>query len=383
MTKIRKNVTVADRVINLNWKLISIVFFLSLIGIFMLYSAAGGSLKPWAFRQIIHFAVFFPVMIIIALIDINLLYKYSYWLYFFAVFLLIAVAISGYNSMGATRWLRIGPINIQPSEITKLFVIFAIARFFHSLSFNETIKYRAIFFVLLLIALPTILILKQPDLGTALILLIACFMTLFVCPINIGFFILSGILAVSAIPMMWFMVLKEYQKNRVITFLNPGRDPLGDGYNIIQSKIAIGSGGLSGKGFLKGTQGQLDFLPERQTDFIFTMLAEEFGFLGGMTVIVLYSIIFVMSISIALKAKSHFGKLLAMGIASLLFAHFFINIAMTLGMLPVVGAPLPLLSYGGTITASTLIAFGVLLNIGINYNVKLSDEKSHIALLFK
>jgi len=303
-------------------------------------------------------------MLIIALIDIKIWHKYTYLFYFIGVTLLIATYFFGYKAMGATRWLRIGSFNIQPSEFMKIIIILTLAKYFHSRAAN--IKFFHICFSLILIIIPFSLIFKQPDLGTSIIFASSSIVMLFIVGLSIKYFISCGILAIISAPFLWFFVLYEYQKRRIITFLNPEDDPLGNGYNIIQSKIAIGSGGLSGKGYMEGTQGQLNFLPEKHTDFIFTTISEEFGFIGSIFTITIYCLIFYRIISIAINSKDHFAKFSCGGIASMLMIHFIINIAMITGLLPVVGSSLPLISYGGTMTASTLISFGFALNFALN-----------------
>ena len=365
--------SITNRIANLNWYLICLIIALASIGSIMLYSAAGGSFYPWLGRQLIHFLIFLPLMIIIAVTDIRLLFKTAYICYFAALLLLVIVAIKGYNSMGATRWFRFGGINIQPSELMKVCMVFALAKYFYKMEADNIGKNKYLIIPIFIIIVPTLLVFNQPDLGTAAILVMTGVVMLFIAGVKMINFIIVGIAGLIAIPFLWFFVLYDYQKNRILNFLNPNNDPSGSGYNIIQSKIAIGSGGLKGKGFLNGTQGQLDFLPERQTDFIFTMLAEELGFIGGVITIIIYSLIIYIGISMTLKIKHQFGRLLVMGIITIFFFHMFINIGMVMGLVPVVGAPLPLISYGGTITATMLIGFGLLLNADLYRNVDLSE----------
>ncbi len=301
-------------------------------------------------------------MLVIALTNIRVWYRLAYPMYIFGILLLIAVAVAGHNALGATRWIRVAGINIQPSEIMKVFTVLALARYFYDIKAEKITNIPFMIPPVAIIVLPVLLIFKQPDLGTALILMIVGIIILFCAGIKKRYFTIAGVLTISAIPFLWIFVLYDYQKRRVLTFLNLENDPLGSGYNILQSKIAIGSGGLTGKGYLKGTQGQLNFLPEKQTDFIFTMLAEEAGFIGALTTILLYCALIFFGTKSALKVNHQFGKLTIIGIINILFIHMFVNIGMTSGLLPVVGAPLPLISYGGTITATMLIGFGFLLN---------------------
>ena len=363
--------SVQNRIASLNWSLIFLIAVLATIGFIMLYSAAGGSFHPWLIKQIVYFAIFFPLMILIAVIDIRFWFNTAYIYYLGALILLIVVAVKGYNSMGATRWFRFVGVNIQPSEIMKVCMVFALAKYFYNIEAENIEKIRYLAIPVAIITIPALLIFNQPDLGTALILIMVGAVILFIAGVKIWTFVVVGAVGLVSIPFLWIFVLYDYQKKRVLNFLNPGNDPSGSGYNIIQSKIAIGSGGLSGKGFLNGTQGQLDFLPERQTDFIFTMLSEELGFIGGVFTITIYALIIYIGTLIALNTKHQFGRLLAIGIIAIFFIHMFVNIGMVMGLMPVVGAPLPLISYGGTITATMLMGLGLLLNVDLYRNIDL------------
>ena len=363
--------SIFDRVSDLDWQLISLILTLICIGFLMLYSAASGSFYPWLIRQLIFVTIFFPVMLFIAITDIKFWYRIAYLPYVFVLLLLVIVDIMGHNAMGATRWFKLGGLAIQPSEIMKVCLVWALAKYFYNIEAENIQKTRYVIIPLLLIAIPVLLIFEQPDLGTATILMMVGVSILFVAGVKMWKFIVVGITGLAAIPFLWSFVLYDYQKQRVLTFLNPDNDPLGSGYNIIQSKIAIGSGGFFGKGFLNGTQGQLDFLPERQTDFIFTMLSEELGFVGSVFTIIVYSLIIYKGTNIALRIRHQFGRILVIGVMTIFFFHMFINMGMVTGLIPVVGAPLPLISYGGTITATMLIGFGFVLNADLYKNVDL------------
>lgn len=356
---------ISKKLSQLNWSIIYLILTLATIGFFMLYSAAGGSFKPWLARQLIFFIIFFPVMLIIAITNIKVWFKLSYYLYFGALLLVIAVEIMGHNALGATRWFKLGFITIQPSEIMKVCLVLALARYFWQIETIDVPRIKDLIIPLLLIVIPAFFIFAQPDFGTAAILVLVGVAILFLAGVKIWKFILAGLSGLIAIPFVWFFLLYDYQKKRVLTFLNPSLDPLGSGYNIIQSKIAIGSGGIFGKGYLNGTQGQLNFLPEKQTDFIFTMLSEELGFIGSMSVILIYTAIILIGIKASIRINHQYGKLVTIGIINIFFIHMFVNIAMVMGLIPVVGAPLPLISYGGTITATMLIGFGFLLNASL------------------
>ena len=368
----QEKIPFSERIGQLNWLLISLILILAFIGFIMLYSAGGGHFRPWLIRQLIFFFLFFPLMILIAITDINIWFKSAYLAYALALLLVIIVDITGHNAMGATRWFKVGGLAIQPSEIMKVCMVFALARYFYNVEAQEVGQIKYLIIPILMIAIPAFLIFQQPDLGTALILTLVGISILFLAGVRLWKFAIVGLVGLVAIPFLWIFVLYDYQKQRLFTFLDPNNDPLGSGYNIIQSKIAIGSGGFSGKGLLNGTQGQLDFLPEKQTDFAFTMLSEELGFIGSVFTIIIFCAIIFVATSLAMKIRHQYGKLLVMGIVNIFFIHMFINIGMVTGLIPVVGAPLPLISYGGTITASMLIGFGLVLNADLNKNVNLN-----------
>jgi len=367
----KEKIPLAQKLEELNWLLVSLIIVLACIGFLMLYSAGGGSFRPWLIRQLLFFCIFFPLMLFIAVTNIKIWFKTAYIIYFLALLLVIIVDIMGHNAMGATRWFKIGPLTIQPSEIMKVCVVFALARYFYNTDAQNIGRIKFLIIPILIIAVPAVFIFHQPDLGTASILVIVGVSVLFLAGVKMWKFASVGILTLATIPLVWNFLLYDYQKKRVLTFLDPDNDPLGSGYNIIQSKIAIGSGGFFGKGFLNGTQGQLNFLPEKQTDFIFTMLSEELGFLGSFFTIGVFCAIIAICINIASKTKHQFGRLLTMGIANIFFVHMFINMGMVMGLIPVVGAPLPFVSYGGTIMATMMIGFGLILNVDLNKGVDL------------
>lgn len=351
-----------SKIFKLDKNFILLVLLIFGFGICMLYSAAGGSVRPWATRQLLFFSLFFPIMILIAITNTNIWLKLAYPIYAMSLLLLILVDLKGHTAMGATRWIRLGGLNIQPSELMKVAMALGLARYFYPLSEDDIRKNKYLIIPGLMILIPAALIAKQPDLGTSIIIVLIGVTIFFVAGVQWWKFAICGGLMLASIPFAWRYGLRDYQKHRVMVFLNPESDPLGRGYNITQSKIAIGSGGLMGRGFLKGTQGQLTFLPEKQTDFIFTMLSEEMGFLGSGFVIVLYLGLTAYIMAIGLNSKNSFSKILVTGIGAMIFFHTVINIGMVMGLMPVVGAPLPLFSYGGTITAIALMAFGFVLN---------------------
>jgi rod shape determining protein RodA len=309
-------------------------------------------------------------MLAVALVDIRLWLKYAYLFYFAALALLAAVEVMGYVGMGAQRWLDLGYINLQPSELMKIALVLALARYFHGLSVDEVARTAFLIPPMLMVAAPAALVLRQPDLGTALLILVGAAAILFAAGVQIWKFAVVGIVAMATLPVGW-QFLHEYQKQRVLTFLDPESDPLGSGYHIIQSKIALGSGGLTGKGFMQGTQSHLSFLPEMQTDFIFTMLAEEFGLVGGLGLLGLYVILLAYGFVISVRSRSQFGRLVGVGITTTFFLYVFINIAMVMGLIPVVGVPLPLISYGGTAMLTLMLGFGFLLCVHIHRDLQI------------
>jgi rod shape determining protein RodA len=363
--------TLSQRFWQLNWILILLICALASIGFAMLYSAGNGSYTPWAERQMVRFAIGMGLMLAIALTDIRLWLRYAYLFYAIALILLIAVEFAGTVGMGAQRWIGLKFFHLQPSEIMKVALVLSLARYFHRLSLEDVTRLTQLLFPILLVAAPTVLVLRQPDLGTALLLLIGSTAMFFLAGVRIWKFILIGLIGLASIPLGWAM-LHTYQKNRVMTFLSPESDPLGAGYHILQSKIALGSGGVFGNGFLQGTQSHLRFLPEMQTDFIFTMYAEEFGLIGGLFLIALYATIVIYGFAIAMRSRSHFGRLVAMGVVTTFFLYAFMNIAMVMGLIPVVGVPLPLISYGGTAMMTVLIGFGLLMNVYIHRDMWIS-----------
>ncbi len=359
-----------DSLIKLPKTLMFLVVLCSLYGFLILYSAGGNNIEPFGYKQMINFAIFFPIMLIIAYSDIRIIYKYSYIFYAITLLLLVAVELFGHTAMGATRWLRIGGIKIQPSEPAKIAVILFLSRYFHNIT-SDQIK-RIIYLIppILAVLIPAALIIKQPDLGTGIVVLMISGILFFISGVRVWKFVAVFAIIAALSPVIWHK-LHDYQKKRVEVFLNPDKDPLGSGYNIIQSKIAIGSGGFFGKGLGQGTQSHLSFLPEHQTDFIFACLSEDLGFVGAAFLIILYAMIIYLCLSISINCKSLFGKFLAVGIISIFFSHALINIAMVSGIMPVVGIPLPLISYGGTMMGSILIGFGVIMNIHMNQQIKL------------
>jgi rod shape determining protein RodA len=360
-----------DRILGIRWDLVLLVSIVLGIGVATLYSAANGSMQPWAIKQITRFAIALVPMLGAALLGIRNWFRIAYWTYATALLLLTAVDLRGVVGMGAQRWIDLGIIQIQPSELMSVTLILSLSRYFHTLSEDKIAKMRYLILPLAMIILPTILILKEPDLGTAAVLLFCGIILMFISGVRLSVFAYMSTVAAISIPVAW-RYLHSYQKIRILTFLDPDSDPLGAGYHILQSKIALGSGGLFGKGFLLGTQSHLSFLPEKQTDFIFTTLAEEFGLIGGLVLIALYTVMIAYGFAIALRSRNHFGRLLALGIVTNFFLYVFMNIAMVTGLIPVVGIPLPLISYGGTAMLTMMFGFGLVMSVYVDRDVRLN-----------
>ena len=366
-----QRLSLGRKILQINWGLVLLITATAAVGIAMLYSAANGSWNPWATRQIARYGVGLVILITVALVDIRFWYRYAYLIYGVLLVMLVAVEVVGSVGMGAQRWINLGVIRLQPSELMKVGIALALARYFHGVSAEDIRRIPYLLAPLLMIGAPSALVLKQPDLGTALFIIMTGGAVFFVAGVRLWKFGVVLAAAGAAVPIVWSM-LRPYQQKRIFTFLDPETDPLGAGYHILQSKIALGSGGLFGKGFMQGSQSHLNFLPEKQTDFIFTMLAEEFGMVGGLVLLGLYMLIMVYGFAISLRSRTHFGRLLTMGITSMLFLYVFINIAMVMGLIPVVGVPLPLISYGGTAMLTLMIGMGLLICTYIHRDVTIS-----------
>jgi rod shape determining protein RodA len=367
----RGDMSPTEKLWQISWSFVFWLCCIALIGFAMLYSAAGGKWDVWALPQMMRFAVGLGLMVAVALIDIRLVMRYAYAFYFMVLILLVVVDVKGVIGGGAQRWIDLGIVNLQPSELMKAGIVLALARYFQGISLDDIGNPLVLLAPLALVAAPFALVVVQPDLGTAGVILMGAMVMFFLAGVRLWKFITLGVLGLAAIPIAWNL-LHEYQQNRVLTFLNPERDPLGAGYHILQSKIALGSGGLFGKGFMQGTQSHLNFLPERQTDFIFTMLAEEFGLVGALVLLSLYVVIMIYGFAIAFRARHQFGRLVAAGITATLFFYFFINMAMVMGLIPVVGVPLPLISYGGTALLNLMFCAGLLMNVWVHRDVQMA-----------
>jgi rod shape determining protein RodA len=369
-----KRPTLWQRATDMHWMLLTTICLIAGIGVTMLYSVALGDFSSLAYTQLTRFGVSLCVMLGVALVHIRVWWQLSYPLYFIILALLIAVEFIGVTRGGAQRWVDLGFMVLQPSELMKIALILALARFYHARDGLAARQYRQLIVPALMIAIPCALVVRQPDLGTTLLLAMGGVAILFVAGVRARLFAIAAVLTIIAIPVGLNFFMKDYQVERVMTFLNPERDPLGAGYHANQSMIALGSGGLTGKGLMQGTQTHLDFLPEKQTDFIFTALAEEFGFMGGVTLIGLYLLVLVYAYKIALSSRNHFGRLLAIGMATTLFLYVFINIAMVMGLAPVVGVPLPLVSYGGSAMLTVMVGLGFVMSVHLHRDVLMSRQ---------
>jgi rod shape determining protein RodA len=360
----------AAKIWRINWGLVLVLTAIAAVGVLALYSAAGGRFEPWAGRHAMRYGLALGLALVVALIHPRVWLMLAWPIYIVSMLLLVAVDVVGKIGMGAQRWLVVGPIQIQPSEIAKVAVILVLARYYHGLSREQAIRFLYTLPPLIVIMAPVGLVMVQPDLGTAMMVLLGGAALLFLAGVRIWMFLAAAVAAVGCLPFAWSF-MHEYQRKRVLTFLDPDRDPLGAGYHITQSKIAIGSGGLFGKGFGKGTQSALNFLPEKQTDFIFTTFVEEWGMAGAFVLLGLFVLVLLWGFSIALRSQHHFGRLVALGVTSMMFLYVFINTSMVMGLLPVVGVPLPLVSNGGTAMVSVMFACGLLIGVNVYRDAQL------------
>lgn len=363
---------------NIDWTFALLLSLIAAVGGVMLYSIAGGSWLPWAAPHLIRFVGCLVLMILLAVMDLRVWFALAYPIYGVGLILLFGVAVVGHSALGAQRWLDVGPVRIQPSEIIKIGLVLALARFYHSLSGRNA---RLSFWLLIpvaLIGLPAALVAKQPDLGTALLIAATGGVMMILAGLSLRVVAVGLVGLVAVIPAAFMFVLKSYQKARLLTFLDPEADKSGSGYHIMQSKIALGSGGLLGKGFGLGTQSQLNFLPEKQTDFIFASLAEEFGFVGSMAVLLLYVAVIIMALRIASISHSHFGRMAAAGVTATFALCLMINGAMVMGLAPVVGVPMPLLSWGGTVMITVMVGFGLVQSVRVHRYAEVTSGRGAI-----
>lgn len=365
----RDRLTLVEKLLSIRWSFVLLLAMVAGVGVLSLYSAAGGNMDKWAADHILRFGLGLIVMLVAALIDIRIWMQFAYVIYGVVALLLLYVDIAGHIGMGAQRWINLGFIMLQPSELMKVAIVLALARFFHGATIDEVRNPLFLIRPLLLVALPVALVALQPDLGTAIKVILAGGVMFFLAGVSYWMFglVLAGV--AGALPIIWSL-LHDYQKKRVLTFLDPESDPLGAGYHITQSKIALGSGGITGKGYLKGTQSSLDFLPEKQTDFIFTLFTEEWGLIGGIALMLLFGAVITYGYVMAFANQNQFGRLLSLGLIFNFSMYAIINMGMVMGLLPVVGIPLPMVSYGGTAMLSLMGGFGLLMSAYVHRDVR-------------
>ncbi len=365
---IQSSMSFREKVYSLDYILVFSILILGLISMFAMYSTDGGEFKYHTKSHILRFGVFFTMFFVISFFQIRFWYKTSTIFYLSIFILLLAVKYFGLTSSGSQRWLNLYFMNLQPSELMKVALILFLAKYYHRISTVDVNRIKHLFLPIVALIAPVLLVVTQPDLGTSILIAIGGIVVAWLAGVRVKFFTYASILFISLMPIA-ISFLKPYQKARILTFLNPDRDPLGAGYQIIQSKIAIGSGGLFGKGFLNGSQSYLDYLPEKHTDFIFTLFSEEFGFFGSVTILLIYSLIIYRIVQIGNITRSSFGKLYCYSFATAFFVYVAVNMGMVLGLLPIVGAPLPIMSYGGSSMMAMMIGLGIVMSCKVYKDV--------------
>jgi len=353
-----------DKLKAVDYFLIIIVAIIGSMSVFSIYSTESGNFSFYTKNHLTRFLVFFSMFLVLSFVRVSFWYRQAYIFYILGVLLLLLVIFFGISASGSKRWINFFIMNLQPSELMKIAIIVCFARYYHRIQSSDIQSYKYLLQPIILLLIPCYLVITQPDLGTAILIAGSGLAIIWLAGLNLKYFVYSGLILLVSLPFV-ISILKPYQKSRILTFFNPDRDPLGAGYQIIQSKIAIGSGGLLGKGFLQGTQSYLEFLPEKHTDFIFTLFSEEFGFVGSMVLILLYTLLIYRIIRIGFSSRSFFAKLYCFGFASALFLYIFVNIAMVLGLLPIVGAPLPIMSYGGSSMLSIMLGLSIVMSCKI------------------
>ena len=353
-----------DKLKAVDYFLIIIVAIIGSMSVFSIYSTESGNFSFYTKNHLTRFLVFFSMFLVLSFVRVSVWYRQAYIFYILGILLLLLVIFFGISASGSKRWINFFIMNLQPSELMKIAIIVCFARYYHRIQSSDIQSYKYLLQPIILLLIPCYLVITQPDLGTAILIAGSGLAIIWLAGLNLKYFIYSGLILLVSLPFV-ISILKPYQKSRILTFFNPDRDPLGAGYQIIQSKIAIGSGGLLGKGFLQGTQSYLEFLPEKHTDFIFTLFSEEFGFVGSMVLILLYALLIYRIIRIGFSSRSFFAKLYCFGFASGLFLYIFVNIAMVLGLLPIVGAPLPIMSYGGSSMLSIMLGLSIVMSCKI------------------
>jgi len=361
---IQSSLSLRDKLLSIDYVLVFSILILGITSIFAMYSTDGGEFKYHTESHILRFAVFFIMFFILSFVQIRFWHSTSYFIYFFFLILLIGVKYFGLTSSGSQRWLNFYFMNLQPSELMKIGLILFLAKYYHRVSIENVNRIKFLFLPIFVLLFPVLLVVLQPDLGTAILIAAGGVVVAWLAGVKAKFFAYASLVFISLLPIA-ISFLKPYQKARILTFLNPEKDPLGAGYQIIQSKIAIGSGGLFGKGFLNGSQSYLDYLPEKHTDFIFTLFSEEFGFFGSIFILLLYGIIVSRIVKIGNMTRSNFGKLYCYSFATAFFIYVIVNMGMVLGLLPIVGSPLPIMSYGGSSMMAIMLGLGVAMSCKI------------------
>ena len=349
---------------SIDYVLIICILIIGFLSCLAMYSSEGGEISYYTKNHTIRFLSFFLLMIIFSFINIKLWHSLSYLFYIIILILLIWASLYGITASGSQRWINLYFINLQPSELMKIAIIICFAKYYHRSQIYSVNKFSNIIIPIIVLIIPIFLVLSQPDLGTSILIALSGIMVLWLAGVNVKYFVFSGLVFIISAPFV-ISFLQPYQKLRILSFINPDRDPLGSGYQIIQSKIAVGSGGFFGKGFLKGTQGYLEFLPEKHTDFIFTLYSEEFGFVGSLFLLLVYSIMIFRIVMIGTLSRSYFGRLFCYGFAASFFIYITVNMSMVLGLLPIVGSPLPIMSYGGSSMLATMVGLGIVMSVKI------------------
>ncbi len=363
-TALSGQTTFFQKLRSLDYLLISCIFVLGIVSSLSMYSTDGGNILYHTKSHIIRFIIFFSMMLVLSFLDVKFWHSIGYIFYTIVLGFLIWASMYGVKASGSQRWVDLYFINLQPSELMKIAIIVCFAKFYHRVQINMVNSFKNILIPIVLLIIPVFLVISQPDLGTSILIGLSGLIVLWLAGVKVKYFIYSCLTLLISLPFI-ISFLKPYQKLRILTFFNPDKDPLGAGYQIIQSKIAVGSGGISGKGFLKGTQSYLEFLPEKHTDFIFTLFSEEQGFIGSIFLLLLYGIIIYRIIKIGSECRSFFAKLFCYGYASSLFIYISVNMSMVLGLLPIVGSPLPIMSYGGSSMLATMIGFSIVMSAKI------------------
>ena len=367
----RGNQSISDKILAFDFQLLLLILALGIISILAMYSSEMGHFSYHTQNHLYRFSIFFLIFIIISFFRIQFWYKSAYLFYFLVLILLFGVDLFGVTASGSKRWISLFFINLQPSELMKVSLIIFLARYYNKIPTTNVNNLKYIFIPFLSFMIPAFLVASQPDLGTAVLIAISGLIVIWLTGFKIKYFLYSFFVLICLIP-IGISFLKPYQKTRILTFLNPERDPLGAGYQIIQSKIAVGSGGIFGKGFLQGSQSYLDYLPEKQTDFIFTLFSEEFGFIGSLILLTIYALIIYRIAVIGSESRNNFARLFCFGFAAAFFVYVTVNMAMVLGLLPIVGAPLPIMSYGGSSMLSIMMGLGIVMSCKIHNQEDLS-----------